>query len=264
MVRGSPKHSESNGGVECVNQTVQKKLGAWMKENKTMHWSIGCKIAQWHYNTQVHQTLRDSPHHLTFGQHPRVGISNLPLSSEILKNLVAEAELNDVYSSMQCGMINESLSEPLDPMVEDIIATVAEAIEDGISAVTEANDNCDGINVDMVEATIETRSKTYSSSQDRRNKKRLKTSALGTALIGNSMENSGALDISTPSTNKTKGKTCDVDLTSVIWMQLIAERDPLKPVDLSELKSARIRSVFPIVRCIRGSHENPRLHTGIA
>jgi hypothetical protein len=33
-------------------------------------------------------------------------------------------------------------------------------------------------------------------------------------------------------------------------MQLIAERDPLKPVDLSELKSARIRSVFPIVRCI--------------
>jgi hypothetical protein len=28
MVRGSPCHSESNGGVEWVNQTVQKKLGA--------------------------------------------------------------------------------------------------------------------------------------------------------------------------------------------------------------------------------------------
>ena len=27
MVRGSPRHSESNGGIERVNQTVQRKLG---------------------------------------------------------------------------------------------------------------------------------------------------------------------------------------------------------------------------------------------
>jgi hypothetical protein len=33
MVWGSPCHSESNSGVEQVNQTVQKKLGSWMKEN---------------------------------------------------------------------------------------------------------------------------------------------------------------------------------------------------------------------------------------
>jgi len=47
MVRGSPRHSESNGGVERVNQTFQKKLGGWMKTNATNHWSIGCKIVQW-------------------------------------------------------------------------------------------------------------------------------------------------------------------------------------------------------------------------
>jgi hypothetical protein len=51
LVWGSPRHSESNGGVEQVNQTIQKKLGAWMKENKNTQWSIGCKIAQWRYNT---------------------------------------------------------------------------------------------------------------------------------------------------------------------------------------------------------------------
>ena len=34
LVRGSPRHSESNGGVERVNQTVQRKLGAWMMQNK--------------------------------------------------------------------------------------------------------------------------------------------------------------------------------------------------------------------------------------
>jgi hypothetical protein len=51
-VRGSPRHSKSNGGVERVNQTVQRKLGGWMKTNKTKHWSVGCKLVQWIVNMQ--------------------------------------------------------------------------------------------------------------------------------------------------------------------------------------------------------------------
>jgi hypothetical protein len=46
LVRGSPRHSESNGGVERLNQTVEKKLGAWMIQNNTKNWSVGCKIVQ--------------------------------------------------------------------------------------------------------------------------------------------------------------------------------------------------------------------------
>jgi hypothetical protein len=36
MMRGSPRHSESNGGVERINQTVQQKLGAWIRDNCTI------------------------------------------------------------------------------------------------------------------------------------------------------------------------------------------------------------------------------------
>ena len=54
MVRGSPRHSESNGGVERMNQTVWRKLGGWMKTNETNHWSVGCKLVQWRVNTQFH------------------------------------------------------------------------------------------------------------------------------------------------------------------------------------------------------------------
>ncbi len=107
LVRGSPRHSESNGGVEHVNQTVQKKLGAWMKENKTKHWAIGCRMVQWRYNTQVHQTLKDTPYHLTYGQHACVGISNLPVEPSVLANLTTEAGLQDVYSQMRAGMIHD-------------------------------------------------------------------------------------------------------------------------------------------------------------
>jgi hypothetical protein len=76
MFRGSPRHSESNGGVEQVNQTVQKKLSRWMKTNNSTHWWIGCKIYQWRTDTQVHKTLKDTPYHLTYGTHPRVDILN--------------------------------------------------------------------------------------------------------------------------------------------------------------------------------------------
>ncbi len=84
MVRGSPRHSESNGGVERVSQTVQRKLGGWMKTNKSNNWAIGCRIVMWRINTQVHRTIKDTPYHLTYGQQPRVGISNLPVSADIL------------------------------------------------------------------------------------------------------------------------------------------------------------------------------------
>jgi hypothetical protein len=50
MVRGSPHHSPSNGGVEQVNRTMQEKLGAWMKDCKSRQWMIGCcseSLHQW-------------------------------------------------------------------------------------------------------------------------------------------------------------------------------------------------------------------------
>ncbi len=77
MVSGSPRHSESNGGVKRVNWTVQAKLSNWMRTNESRRWSIGCRIIQWRYNTQVHSTVGDTPYHLLYGQNPHVGITEL-------------------------------------------------------------------------------------------------------------------------------------------------------------------------------------------
>jgi hypothetical protein len=126
IVRGSPGHSESNGGVKRVNQTVQKKLAGWMKTNNSQHWLIGCKIVQWRINTQVHQTIKDTPYHLTYGQHPRVGISNLTVSAEILANLRMEAKLQDVYSLM-----NSSIN-----VASDCVVLPNDGFDAAIAAVT--------------------------------------------------------------------------------------------------------------------------------
>ena len=99
MVRGSPWRSTTNGGVERLNQTIEIKIGAWMKDNKTKHWSVGCKICCWRYNTQIHRVLGGkTPYHVTYGQVPRCGISTLPLDTVLLDTLYTETQLNDVVS----------------------------------------------------------------------------------------------------------------------------------------------------------------------
>jgi hypothetical protein len=231
-----------------------------MKENKSKHWLIGCKITQWHYNTQIHQTLQDSPYHLAFGQQPCVGILNLPILLEVLHSLVTEAELIDVYSNMKSGMMTALLSGSLDPAFQDILMTVTENINDSITALdstTESINNGIAAIASMtptttVDITPATHIKSYNNSQDRCNAKRAKTLALGNAVIGNCVTESGTQDNINPAKKTPHGKTsdADLDLTSVRWMELIADRDSQKPVDLTEMKSARIGSVFLIVCCI--------------
>jgi hypothetical protein len=94
MVRRSPCHSPFNVGVERVNRTMQKKLGAWIKECKSRQWTIGCCLMIWQYNTQHHHTIGNISHHLVFGQLPRVGISALSLNASVLTQLATEAQLN--------------------------------------------------------------------------------------------------------------------------------------------------------------------------
>ncbi len=96
MVRGSPRHSPSNGGVERVNRTMQEKLRAWMKDCQSREWMIGCRLMVWQYNTQNNCTIGDIPYCLVFGQLPCDGISAFPLDASVLIQLATEAQLNCV------------------------------------------------------------------------------------------------------------------------------------------------------------------------
>jgi hypothetical protein len=86
IIHESPRHSSSNGGVDQVNRTMQKKLGAWMKDCKSRQWMISCclMMMMWQYNTQNHCTISNTLYCLVLGQLPCVGISALPLDASVL------------------------------------------------------------------------------------------------------------------------------------------------------------------------------------
>ncbi|KAL3787337.1 hypothetical protein ACHAWO_006263 [Cyclotella atomus] len=97
MVKGSARHSESNGGVERANHTSKEKLAIWMKMNNSTDWATGSMFVQWQINTSYHHGIQDTPYRLTYGQLPRVGISQSPIDQKVLSALATEAEMNHLF-----------------------------------------------------------------------------------------------------------------------------------------------------------------------
>jgi hypothetical protein len=100
MARGSSRHLLSNGGIERMNCTVQRNLGAWMDETQSQHLSVGCKLVQCRINTQINRTIlgNETSYKLAVGQKPmRVGLSALPfLHTELINTITTEGHLNRI------------------------------------------------------------------------------------------------------------------------------------------------------------------------
>ncbi|KAL1529671.1 hypothetical protein AB1Y20_000612 [Prymnesium parvum] len=100
LVHGRARHSQSQGGVERLNQTVQRRLAAWMKDTGSKNWSVGCKLVQWTLVTSYHTGVKQTPYELAFGQKPSCGLSSLPVSPELLRTLATEQDLSNLLEGM--------------------------------------------------------------------------------------------------------------------------------------------------------------------
>ena len=107
-VKGRPRHSQSQGGIEKANRLLQKRLKAWMDTNNCTAWSTGLFIVTWGINTDYHSGIKTSPYELRFGQKPECGISDLPLSRALLTKLTTEQELWDVLPPAYRALVDES------------------------------------------------------------------------------------------------------------------------------------------------------------
>jgi hypothetical protein len=229
MVRGSPRHSESNGGVERVNRTVQVKLAGCMKQNSSKRWAIGAKFCQWQYNTQIHSTIKDTPYRLTYGQHPRVGLSRLPIDPNVLKSLVTKADLNDLYAGMNAGMF----VAPPDP---------SDICEEFGQMINELTTEVGNVTVEVVDPP-QKRTSTGRPGIDESSKKksRDKQNAIATAVVGL---------LQSPYCQEIFGKSGGVDDVTSPWEDLL---EGSRDTALSQLAAARIGTCFAIMHCINNS-----------
>ena len=77
FVHGRARHPQSQGSTERANGDVKPMLAAWMRENKSLKWSIGCKFVQLQKNHAHHSANKCSPYKATFGIDTPLGLSSV-------------------------------------------------------------------------------------------------------------------------------------------------------------------------------------------
>ena len=108
MVKGRPRHSESQGGIERSNRLVQKRLHAWMLQNDSKNWSIGLPFVQWSINTDYHSGIKKTPYEVRYGQKAVRGLTDLPLTRELSARLATEEDLWDALPEPFRQLLNEA------------------------------------------------------------------------------------------------------------------------------------------------------------
>jgi hypothetical protein len=81
LVRGKPRHSQSQGSVERANQEIRELLTTWMAVNNSKNWSKGLQFVQVQKNRSYHSGIKRSPYEALFGRPIQIGLDNTLLSA---------------------------------------------------------------------------------------------------------------------------------------------------------------------------------------
>ena len=93
MVRGKPRHPQSQGSVERANGDIKDMLIAWMGDNSTADWSTGIKFVQFQKNCSLHSGIKRAPYRAMFGCDVKVGLNSSSLPTEVTKCTQSEDDL---------------------------------------------------------------------------------------------------------------------------------------------------------------------------
>ena len=92
IVHGRPRHPQSQGSVERSNGDIQDMLNAWMDENKSRRWSIGCSFVQFQKNTALNSGIKTSPYEALFGQPAQIGLSTFATIPKNIRDTIETEE----------------------------------------------------------------------------------------------------------------------------------------------------------------------------
>ena len=93
LVRGKPRHPQSQGSVERANGDIKDMLTAWLQDNSTADWSFGIKFVQFSKNSAYSAAIKRSPYEALFGSKTKVGLTSSSLLSEVIERLQSEEDL---------------------------------------------------------------------------------------------------------------------------------------------------------------------------
>jgi predicted secreted protein len=92
IVRGRPRHPQSQGSVERGNAILKTKLAKWMEYNRNKRWTEGLPVVTHAMNVSVCRVTNCTPYELVFNKNPRTHYTLLDDFDE--NDIISEEQLN--------------------------------------------------------------------------------------------------------------------------------------------------------------------------
>jgi hypothetical protein len=104
IVHGRARHPQSQGSTERANSDIKKMIATWMRENRSLKWSIGCKFVQLQKNHTYHSANKKSPYETCFGIETPMGLKATRV--ELWKDMKSAKDLFRI-----CGVPYDDLED---------------------------------------------------------------------------------------------------------------------------------------------------------
>ncbi|XP_025830882.1 SCAN domain-containing protein 3-like [Agrilus planipennis] len=111
LVHGKPRHSQSQGFVERLNQDVREMLVSWMADNRPKNWSEGLRFIQSKKNRALHVGIKMSPYEAMFGSPQIARLADSPLTENVYSNIETEEELEELLKNINNNNELQSLDD---------------------------------------------------------------------------------------------------------------------------------------------------------
>ena len=125
IVHGKPRHSQSQGSVECTNRDIEDMLMTWLQSNSATHWGDGLRFIHLMKNRAYHEGIKCSPYEAMFGQPKKVGLKTSNLPDDTIDDIFAEEDLKKIISG-QDGDEDPTVKENDLPDIADTEGPVLE------------------------------------------------------------------------------------------------------------------------------------------
>ena len=100
-LRTSSYHAQTNGQVECMNQTLIRMIGK-LEENKKACWSCYQPELLLAYNATCSAVMGYSPHFLLFGQRPRIPVDyQFPTIQDLPHTTKLEQSMTEIQKRLK-------------------------------------------------------------------------------------------------------------------------------------------------------------------
>ncbi|CAG5016958.1 unnamed protein product [Parnassius apollo] len=101
IIHGTSRHPQTQGSVERSNQDVENMLRAWMRDNNSTKWAMGCFFVQYSKNTSFHRIIGRSSFRALFGCEPKSSLRSSNIPHDILQHITTEEHLQEVCDGRQ-------------------------------------------------------------------------------------------------------------------------------------------------------------------